>query len=477
MPRHLLRRQPTAPHTEAPSSDSPPQAQQARRQYQRFPEPRRLQFQTPPSQGNSIPQLHPSSGPIDPNVDGPSAPEPVRRAVAAQAALFNLFGRGVTGRPGRPSVGDVEDEEEEDSGFEHDGDEEDEDVEFGAEIGRARALDADGDEVELSEGEDLEGVEEDEVEGDGDVDVEDEDEMMHDRDKSPTPLPSDLREISSLASWTVSTHKPGCGVAALRNTDHTQYWQSDGPQPHTLTLHFFKLVAIVKIRVYLDFSLDESYTPTKMTFMAGMGGNDLVEFATWDGDNPCGWVDVPLDGVGGQNGGWVRKRRRRRRVRKSVRPHGKRDKGKGKYSGAVFADDSLVSDTETQGGSHGFTTGVYDEDDEIDYDDDYDVDDDDDPYAGNVLKAMVLQMRVIENHQNGKDTHVRGFQVFARDDDRRRIGNAPSASADGRTRRHSARKSLRGVADDDGPDGNGEGTRGKVTALEEPDWMGDPVIR
>jgi anaphase-promoting complex subunit 10 len=294
-------------------------------------------------------------------------------------------------------------------------------------------------------------------------------------DKSPTPLPSDLREISSLASWTVSTHKPGCGVAALRNTDHTQYWQSDGPQPHTLTLHFFKLVAIVKIRVYLDFSLDESYTPTKMTFMAGMGGNDLVEFATWDGDNPCGWVDVPLDGVGGQNGGWVRNRRRRRRlrVRKSVRPQGKRDKGKGKYSDAVLADDSLVIDSETQGGSHGFTTAVYDEDDEIDDDDD----DDDDPYAGNVLKAMVLQMRVIENHQNGKDTHVRGFQVFARDDDRRRIGNAPSASADGRTRRHSARKSLRAAADDDGCDGNGESTRGKVTALEEPDWMGDPVIR
>ncbi|KAJ0425786.1 galactose-binding domain-like protein [Aspergillus carlsbadensis] len=493
MPRHLLRRQPTAPRTEAPS-DSPPQSQQARRQYQRiFPEPRQFQFQTPPSQGSSIPQLHPSSGPIDPNVDGSSAPEPVRRAAAAQAALFNLFGRGVTGRPVRPSVGDVEDEEEEeeeeevDSGFEHDGDEEDEDVGFGAEIGRARGLDADVadvDEVELSEGEDLEGVGEDEIEGEDDVDVEDEDETMHDRDKSPTPLPSDLREISSLASWSVSTHKPGCGVAALRSTDHTQYWQSDGPQPHTLTLHFFKLVAIVKIRVYLDFSLDESYTPTKMAFMAGMGGNDLVEFATWDGDNPCGWVDVPLDGVGGQNGGWVRKRRRRRRVRKSVRPRGKRDKGKGKYSGAVFADEplffadeSLVPDTETQGRSHGFTTGVYDEGDEVDDDNDYDLDEDDDPYAGSVLKAMVLQMRVIENHQNGKDTHVRGFQVFARDDDRRRIGNAPSASADGRTRRHSARKSLRGAADDDGRDGNGESTRGKVAALEEPDWMGDPVIR
>lgn len=292
-------------------------------------------------------------------------------------------------------------------------------------------------------------------------------------EKSPTPLPSDLREISSLASWTVSTHKPGCGVAALRNPDHTQYWQSDGPQPHTLSLHFFKLVAVVKIRVYLDFSLDESYTPTKMTFLAGMGGNDLVEFATWEGEGPCGWVDVPLEGVGGQNGGWVRKRRRRRRAHKSARPQGRKGKGKAPSAGAV--DDSLLSELEDAGHDH--NTGD-DHTDEGEDDDDDDLEDDDDPCAGSVLKAMVIQMRIMENHQNGKDTHVRGFQVFARDDDRRRLGNAPSASADGRVRRHSARKSLRGAYDDEGRlDGHGDGQKGKVTGLEEPDWMGDPVIR
>ncbi|TPR10988.1 Pyridine nucleotide-disulfide oxidoreductase family protein [Aspergillus niger] len=194
--------------------------------------------------------------------------------------------------------------------------------------------------------------------------------MLHEREKSPTPLPANLREISSLASWTVSTHKPGCGVTALRHPSPTQYWQSDGPQPHTLTLHFFKLVAIVRIRVYLDFEMDESYTPTKMTFLAGMGGNDLVEFANWE--------------------------------------------------------------------------------------------------------AMVIQMRIIENHQNGKDTHVRGFQVFARDDERKRVGNAPSASADGRVRRHSARRSLRASTQEDL---ERDGVSKVVTSLEEPDWMGEPVIR
>ncbi|KAL2003203.1 hypothetical protein VTN02DRAFT_4703 [Thermoascus thermophilus] len=278
-------------------------------------------------------------------------------------------------------------------------------------------------------------------------------------DRSPSPLPPNLREISSLASWTVSTHKPGCGVAALRNPSPSQYWQSDGPQPHILTLHFFKLVAVVKIRVYLDFELDESYTPTKMVFLAGMGGNDLVEFATWEGEAPSGWVDIPLEGVGGRNGGWgdIRSSRRRRRRRSSRKRESK-------------AHDYVFSESENEA----YPEGENEED--ID-DEEAEDDDDDDPTAGNVLKAMVIQMRVCENHQNGKDTHVRGFQVFAQDDDRRRAAVAGGAAggAGTRSRRRSVRKSIRGkdVRDEHAEDGDGA----KVAGLEEPDWMGEPVIR
>lgn len=57
--------------------------------------------------------------------------------------------------------------------------------------------------------------------------------------RGPLP-PSGLKEISSLASWTVSTNKPGCGVTALRSPDTNLFWQSDGPQPHLLSIHFFK---------------------------------------------------------------------------------------------------------------------------------------------------------------------------------------------------------------------------------------------
>ncbi|RDK43158.1 anaphase promoting complex subunit 10 [Aspergillus phoenicis ATCC 13157] len=436
MPRHhhLLRRHP-APDTSSPSDNTTPHhaPQQPPPAPQRASRSRlghHAQFQTPPSQGLSIPTLYPSSGTFDP--DHPLQSHPSQHAAphpAATAALFSLFGRGVHGRPPNHPADQMMDDEEVDEEDEEDDEdaipEEYDGVGFSHETTlnsiahqrtrhRQRQFQrsiSEEDGMLPAHDVDVEGPSdiEEEVEHDEQVEVDEEDEegveiepeagseseMLHEREKSPTPLPANLREISSLASWTVSTHKPGCGVTALRHPSPTQYWQSDGPQPHTLTLHFFKLVAIVRIRVYLDFEMDESYTPTKMTFLAGMGGNDLVEFANWEGEGPCGWVDVELEG-------------------------------------------------------------------------------EDDPYAGNVLKAMVIQMRIIENHQNGKDTHVRGFQVFARDDERKRVGNAPSASADGRVRRHSARRSLRASTQEDM---ERDGVSKVVTSLEEPDWMGEPVIR
>lgn len=193
---------------------------------------------------------------------------------------------------------------------------------------------------------------------------------------APEPSFAHLREISPLASWTVSTYKPGCGVEALRSPSTSQFWQSDGPQPHLLNIHFFKLVSIVRLRVHLDFELDESYTPTRMVFLAGTGMYDLTEFAEWMGEAPTGWVEIGLDGVG-------------------------------------------------CGG-------------------------------GNVLRAMVVQVRVCENHQNGKDTHVRGVQIYARDE---REGKGPRLSG--------------GLVEE-----AGQQMEGELFGLDHrPDWMGSPELR
>ena len=174
------------------------------------------------------------------------------------------------------------------------------------------------------------------------------DDVDIDEDDEPPDL-ENLREISPLASWTVSTFKPGCGVAALLNPSTTQFWQSDGPQPHLLNVHFFKLVTIARLRVYLDLELDESYTPTRMLFLAGHSEYDIVEFAEWRVSNalegPRGWEDIPLEN-------WE---------------HGE--------------------DDESEEGRREGT-----------------------------LRCMFLQIRVLENHQNGKDTHIRGVQIWARDE-------------------------------------------------------------
>ncbi|PGH15896.1 hypothetical protein AJ79_02063 [Helicocarpus griseus UAMH5409] len=311
-----------------------------------------------------------------------------------------------------------------------------------------------------------------EGEGEGEEELEDAEEEEEDYDEKPPtpPLPPNLREISSLASWTVSTHKPGCGIAALRHPSPAHFWQSDGPQPHTLTLHFFKRVSIVRIRVYLDFELDESYTPTKMVFLAGMGGNDLVEFAVWTGEAPAGWVDVDLSGAGGTEGrggmtGGAKRRsstaRRRRRA------------------GEFGVDDS--------GGRH------HNDNDDTSDDDDGDRDDDGfgsdaDLTPGSVLKAMVLQVRISENHQNGKDTHVRGFQVFARDDRRlvrpRRESGLRKSLSSGHGAGGSAAEGMKGgvggAEQGGGGDGEGDGQGedgGFAARFDEDEFLGEMEIR
>lgn len=140
-----------------------------------------------------------------------------------------------------------------------------------------------------------------------------------------------LREIGNLASWTVSTAKPGNGIEQLRDDDTSVFWQSDGPQPHHINIHFARRVKVKRMRMYLDFENDESYTPTKITVLSGTGYHDLCEVTKLDLERPKGWVEIPLDGV----------------------------------------------------------------------------------HADGELRTFLIQFAIHANHQNGKDTHVRGLQIFA----------------------------------------------------------------
>ncbi|KAG6041952.1 hypothetical protein E4U41_000067 [Claviceps citrina] len=165
------------------------------------------------------------------------------------------------------------------------------------------------------------------------------------------PADIGLKEISNLGRFTVSSHKPGCGVEELRSDDLKLFWQSDGPQPHKLTVYFVKRVGIRDIRFFVDYNEDESYTPTKIVFKSGTSENNLIEFATMTMDSPTGWQQVPIAGTGGEP-------------------------------------------------------------------------------DGNTLASYVLQMQILENHQNGKDTHLRGIKIYAFDSDAALAGAAAGAAAD-----------------------------------------------
>jgi anaphase-promoting complex subunit 10 len=139
-------------------------------------------------------------------------------------------------------------------------------------------------------------------------------------------------------------------------------------------------VSILSIRIYLDFEADESYTPTRITLLAGTGYHDLLPFSSLEFTQPKGWIDVPLEGVGGGP-------------------------------------------------------------------------------DGNTLRAFLVQVKVVENHQNGKDTHVRGLKIYARDE---KSGGGMEDLVLGKM----GEKQVKN-----------KGIAVRETMLTEPDWMGEPELR
>ncbi|KAL7417693.1 anaphase-promoting complex, subunit 10/DOC domain-containing protein [Mrakia frigida] len=148
------------------------------------------------------------------------------------------------------------------------------------------------------------------------------------------------KDISPLATWSVSSHKFGFGVANLKDPDPELFWQSEGPQPHFISLQFPHRVNILKLSIYLSHPKDDSYTPQKLSIRAGTGRHDLTEVRLHEVDKPEGWVTIDL-----------------------------RD-------GAVEGEEAEEME------------------------------------EGQPIPAFLLQIVVVANHLNGKDSHVRGLKVW-----------------------------------------------------------------
>lgn len=165
----------------------------------------------------------------------------------------------------------------------------------------------------------------------------------------PTGDPPDCSEIGKLAVWSVTSAKPGNGVELLRDGNLDTYWQSDGAQPHLVNVQFHRKVKVREIALYADYKLDESYTPSKISVRAGNSFHDLREVCVVDLDEPVGWTRVRLDG--GNDG---------------TENENAFDKNK-KQNSAL---------------------------------------------PGAPLRAYFIQLAVLSNHQNGRDTHVRQVRIF-----------------------------------------------------------------
>ncbi|KAH7407069.1 galactose-binding domain-like protein [Phaeosphaeria sp. MPI-PUGE-AT-0046c] len=255
------------------------------------------------------------------------------------------------------------------------------------------------------------------------------------------PPPSYLRDISTLASWTVSSSKPGCSVPQLRHPSTSLFWQSDGPQPHYLNIHFSKLVRVVALRLYLDFEIDESYTPTKILFLAGSGGNDLVEWGELKCESPRGWVWVDFSGVddndddddedednpapphaplllaNGQpttNGADASSDSENNNPLPLPLPNPHHHHHQYQHlqtPSAQTPPSSITPNPQSRPARHPLSAL-----DHATYAPPLPARKDRSP-ALPVLRAHLIQVKILENHQNGKDTHLRGLQVFARNDE------------------------------------------------------------
>ncbi|XP_022886404.1 anaphase-promoting complex subunit 10-like isoform X6 [Olea europaea var. sylvestris] len=127
--------------------------------------------------------------------------------------------------------------------------------------------------------------------------------------------------------------------------------RSDGAQPDVVNIQFQKKVKLQLVVLYVDFKLDESYTPSKISIRAGDGFHNLKEIKAVELVKPTGWVYISLSGSDPRN----------------------------------ILEKRLVRYIEIKHGHMSMETFV---------------------------NTFMLQIAVLSNHLNGRDTHVRQIKVY-----------------------------------------------------------------
>ncbi|OXB58467.1 hypothetical protein ASZ78_015569 [Callipepla squamata] len=174
-----------------------------------------------------------------------------------------------------------------------------------------------------------------------------------------------VREIGSQAVWSLSSCKPGFGVDQLRDDNLETYWQSDGSQPHLVNIQFRRKTTVKTLCIYADYKSDESYTPSKISVRVGNNFHNLQE------------IRLSMRKAVAQKGQENEKAVERKQEKRWIRV----------YNSSKGQQLELV---EPSGWIHVPLTDTHKK----------------------PIRTFMIQIAVLANHQNGRDTHMRQIKVY-----------------------------------------------------------------
>eukprot|EP01054_Gregarina_sp_Poly1_P001503 Gregarina_sp_Poly_1__1502@NODE_1378_length_4263_cov_20_659676_g922_i0_p2_GENE_NODE_1378_length_4263_cov_20_659676_g922_i0NODE_1378_length_4263_cov_20_659676_g922_i0_p2_ORF_typecomplete_len339_score33_77ANAPC10/PF03256_16/1_3e41_NODE_1378_length_4263_cov_20_659676_g922_i032084224 len=98
-----------------------------------------------------------------------------------------------------------------------------------------------------------------------------------------------LEDVTQQAVWHVSSAKAGTGVADLIDGREDTFWQSDHLSPHCITATFPRKLRIARIDLFINYHLDDTYTPKILAIRLGFNKESLMTVGEHQLHHPIGW--------------------------------------------------------------------------------------------------------------------------------------------------------------------------------------------
>lgn len=182
-------------------------------------------------------------------------------------------------------------------------------------------------------------------------------------------------DISKLCYWKASSSKVMHPIENVLNDDPESFWQSDGGQPHIVDIYFNKRVELAMLVLFFGFEVDESYSPSVMKIYIGDSINDLIYYEEWRIQRITQWFAKKFPSY---------PQKRKNHTDEDIDLYDER-RPERHYEERYRRNDSNKNTKHEKE----MTLPV---------------------------KCQVMRLTFPLNHDNGKDTHLRGIRIFAKDD-------------------------------------------------------------